>query len=582
MNDVSRREFLRQSLAVAGGIALSGAANAAAPGASDYDIIICGATSAAITAAVQARRMGRSVAIVCPEKHLGGLTTSGLGWTDCKNGDAIGGLAREFYARVWQFYQNPAVWTRQTRESYLAQRIGAQPGPAIDERKRVMWTFEPHAAERVIETWLADEKVPVFRDEWLDRSKGVVKRDDCIMSIAMLSGRVFRGKMFIDASYEGDLVAAAGVRYRVGRDSRQEFDEPLNGVRFAIPGTDRYVSKDGNDYPGVDPYVVPGKPESGLLPGIESESKDPLALGVADAKRLQCFNYRLCLTRTPENQVPFAKPEGYDAREFELAFRILENGGTSGFTTQAMPNHKTDSNAQGRISGDFIGGSFSAAEGWTYGDASYAKRREVNAAHRRYQEGLLWTVQNHPRVPNAARRQIAGWGLAKDEFVDNGNWPYQLYVREARRMEGLAMVTQHHVLREPGYEIKDPIGLGSYSLDSHPVRRIVIDGKVRNEGNFYVYWDKPYSLPYGCIVPRRGDVRNLFAPAALSATHAAFGSIRMEPTYMVLGQSAATAAVLAIEQNVATQDVPYRDLAQRLQADRQILSHDTAPKIKRA
>jgi hypothetical protein len=586
----SRRIFLRQSLAVvAGGCTLplmtemtehnsSSVAQAAslprdtAPYDKDavYDVVIYGGTSAAVTAAVQARRMGKSVVIVCPEKHLGGLTTSGLGWTDSKNGAAIGGLAREFYHRVWQFYNDPAQWHKQTRDSYIAQRIGAQPGPAIDEAKQVMWTFEPHAAERVVEDWLASEKIPVFREEWLDRKKGVGKKGKQITSLTMLSGKHFQGKMFIDAGYEGDLMAAAGVKYRIGRDSAKEFKEPLNGVRFMLKGVDKYHSDE--EYPGVDPYVIPGKPESGLIAGIEGELKGPLPLGEADPQRLQSFNYRLCLTREADNRTPIAKPDGYDENQYELLFRLLAGGSESSFTTQAMPNRKTDSNAQGRMSGDFIGGNFSAKEKWSYSEASYDQRTKILESHRRYQQGLLWTLQNHPRVPDAIRQKLSPWGLAKDEFTDNGNWPHQLYVREARRMVGEAVVTQHHVQLKKGYAVKDSIGLGSYSLDSHVARRVVIDGKIRDEGGFYVWWDKPYPLPYGCIVPKKDDVTNLFAPTTLSATHAAFGSIRMEPTYMILGQSAATAAVLALEKGIAVQDVDYAELQKRLTADGQVLS----------
>lgn len=570
----TRRDFLRRSFAVAGGMLLPAAASRGAAGGADepYDLVIYGGTGAAVTAAVQARRMGRSVALVCPETHLGGLTTSGLGWTDSKNGSAIGGLAREFYHRIWQFYADPGVWTQEMRDVYLARRIAAQPGPAIDEPRQVMWTFEPHAAERVIEAWLAAEKVPVFRGEWLDREKGVIKHGAQIIAIRTLSGKIFRGRMFIDAGYEGDLMAAAGVRYRVGRDSAREFSEPLNGIRFPVQGVDRYYH---GAYAGVDPYVTAGKSGSGLLPGIESEwdgTRAAFPLGEADPQRLQSFNYRLCLTREPKNRIPIARPDGYDERQFELLFRLFAAGEKPGFTTQAVPNRKTDSNAVGRMSGDFVGGSFSVAEGWTYSDASYERRRQVLDAHRRYQQGLFWTLQNHARIPAPVRQELAAWGLSRDEFAENDHWPYQLYVREARRMVGLTTVTQHHVQKKPGYAVSDPIGLGSYSLDSHVIRRIMVDGKIYDEGGFYVWWDKPYPIPYGCIVPQKSDAANLLVPITLSATHAAFGSIRMEPTYMILGQAAATAAVLALQSGVAVQEVDYTALAKRLTADGQRLA----------
>lgn len=575
----TRRDFVRRSALTAAAAAAAlplaaGAESEQEPAAETvYDLVIYGGTSAAVTAAVQARRMGATVAIVCPEKHLGGLTTSGLGWTDSKDGRAIGGLAREFYERVWKHYADDARWTRQTRDSYLAQKVNAQPGPAIDEARKVMWTFEPHAAERVVEAWLAEEKVPVFRGEWLDRGpKGVEKQGARIAAIRTLSGKRFRGRMFLDAGYEGDLMAAAGVPYRVGRDSAREYDEPLNGVRFPIKGVDRYHGEGA--YAGIDPFVTPGDPKSGLIRGVEEvwETGKPQPLGDADPLRLQSFNFRLCLTRERANRVPFAKPEGYDEREYELLFRLLAVGKESGFTTQAMPNRKTDSNSQGSMSGDFVGGNFSAREKWTFSESSYDHRRRVIEAHRRYQLGLLWTLQNHARVPDTQKAKIAPWGLAADEFADNDNWPYQLYIREARRMNGVAVVTQHHVQLKPGFAVKDPIGLGSYSLDSHSVRRVVVNGEIRSEGGFYIWWDTPYPLPYGCILPPKTAATNLLVPVTVSATHAAFGSIRMEPTYMILGQSAATAAVLALRGNVAVQDLSYADLATRLAADRQVLA----------
>jgi hypothetical protein len=554
---------------VAGGVALGGPEiwAAAQTPVQTYDIVVYGGTSAGVTAAIQAARMSKSVALVCPETHLGGMTTSGLGWTDTKSTKAIGGLAREFYHRVWQYYQSTDVWTRQTRESYSRQP--AQVGLAMDEKTQTMWTFEPHAAERVLEQWLAGEKVAVFRGDGLDRKHGVTKSGGRITEIRTLGGKRYRGRMFIDAGYEGDLMAAAGVRFRIGRDSAEEYHESLNGVRFMVPGANRYYSAD--EYAGIDPYVVPGKPSSGLIAGIEGVFEDGPKLGEADS-RLQSFNYRLCLAHAPDQRVPITQPDGYDEQHYELLFRLFAAGQTAGFSDQPMPNHKTDSNDQGRMSFDFIGGDFSATGHWNYSDADDALRRRIVADHRRYQQGLIWTLQNHPRTPEAVRAHLGIWGLAADEFTDNGHWPYQLYVREARRMVGQTVVTEHHVRQERGYKVSDPIGLGSYSLDSHVVRRVVSAGKIRNEGGFYVYWPKPYPIPYGAIVPQRGDAANLLAPVTLSTTHAAFGSFRMEPTYMLLGQAAATAAALALDSRTSVQDVDYNRLRTRLLSDGQVLS----------
>ena len=567
----TRRAFLCQSLGVAGGLSAASISRAA-PNENTYDVVIYGGTPAAVTAAVQVKRMGQSVAIVCPDAHIGGLTISGLGWTDSKNGAAIGGLAREFYHRIWQFYQNPDAWTQQTRDSYIAQKVGAQPGIALDDTKQVMWTFEPHAALHVMENWLNEEKIPVFKNEWLDRGKnGVIKQGAKITAMRTLSGKVFKAKVFIDAGYEGDLMASAKIPHRVGRDAAIDWSEPLNGVRFTIAGVDRYHSADA--YQGVDPYLIPGKPESGFIAGVEGkwdEAQTPL--GAADTKRLQSFNYRLCLTTEAKNRAAFPKPKNYDEKQYELLFRLLATGKESSWTTQAMPNLKTDSNNQGSMSGDFVGGSFSLPEHLTYSSATYGRRKQMLADHRTYQQGLLWSLQNHERVPSELRTRLAPWGLAKDEFADNENWPYQVYVREARRMEGITTVTQHHVQKRPGFSVQDSVGLGSYSLDSHVVRRVVIDGGIRDEGGFYVFWDKPYPIPYGCLVPKSDDCLNLLVPVTVSATHAAFGSIRMEPTYMILGQAAGAAACLAIKQNVSVQTVPYADLAKQLAQDKQVLA----------
>jgi len=577
----SRRDFLASSLVVAGALSLgevradNPAAASSEPEAAplpSYDLVIYGGTPAAITAAVLAKRKGKSVVIVCQETHLGGLTASGLGWTDSKNGAAVGGLAREFYHRIWKAYNDPAAWTLQTRQSYLDQKVGAQPGPAIDEARQVMWAFEPKVAERVMEEWLRTEKVPVFRGERIVRDKGgVIKNGATITAFKTLSGKTFRGRMFMDAGYEGDLMAGAGVSYRVGRDSAAEFDEPLNGVRFRVPGDRGYAD---DEFPGVDPWVVPGKPESGLIAGIEGVWAGSEKAGDADHKRLQSFNYRLCLTTDPRNRVAIAKPAGYDEREYELLFRLLAAAPDekAGFTTEAMPNLKIDANNHGKMSGDYVGGNFSVRNGWDYSDGSYEQRDKMVWAHRTYQQGLLWTLQNHARIPEAHRKRLAAWGLSKDEFADNDNWPYQLYIREARRMEGVAIVTQHHVQQKTGFPVKDSIGLGSYSLDSHEVRRVVMDGKIRGEGGFYVWETTPYPLPLGCILPRKTDATNLLVPVTLSATHAAFGSIRMEPTYMILGQAAATIACLALDKQAApVQDIPYAEIATQLRADGQRL-----------
>lgn len=542
------------------------------PAEGSYDIVVYGGTASSVVAAIEADRQGLRVALVSPDTHLGGLTSHGLGWTDSKQGNAIGGLAREFYHRVWLHYRAPSAWTRVTRDEY-AKRVSAQPGPTIDDGQQVMWTFEPHLAEKVFDDWLDETKVAVFRDEWLDRAPGGVEvSDKRIRKIRTLSGKTFAAKMFIDTTYEGDLMAAAGVTYRIGRDSSKEFDELYNGIFFELEGKRNKDDKCAL----ISPYVVPGDPRSGLIAGLEGELPVGEKTGDAD-KRLQSFNIRLCLSDDPTNRTPIAKPDNYNAADYELLLRLYELGHECGFSTQEMPNRKTDSNNHGVMSLDFVGGSFNVKEGWIYSEASYEKRREIVADHRSYTHGLLWTIMNDPRVPEADRQKWSRWGLAADEFCDNGNWPRQIYVREARRMVGEMMMTMHHVdQKEP---IDDSVGQGSYSLDSHVVRRVVIDGKIRNEGGFYSWRDVPYPVSYRAITPKRGEIENLLVPVTLSATHVAFGSLRMEPTYMILGHSSATAAAIAIKKNIAVQDVPYAELSKTLKEQGQVLYYDT-PAVK--
>lgn len=536
------------------------------PTTQEYDIVVYGGTAAGVVAAIEADRQQMRVALVSPDTHLGGLTSHGLGWTDSKQGKAIGGLAREFYHRVWRHYRDPAAWTRVDRETY-ARRVNAQPGRTIDDEQEVMWTFEPHVAEKIFDDWLKETKVDVYRDEWLDRGPGgVTVHDKRIRQFRTLSGKTFAGKMFIDTTYEGDLMAAAGVTYRIGRDAASEFGEMYNGIFFELEGK---RNKDDKCDP-ISPYVVPGDPGSGFIAGIEGELPPNEKAGDAD-RRLQSFNLRLCLTDDPTNRMPINQPDNYNPADYELLLRLYELGHECGFSTQEMPNRKTDSNNHGVMSLDFVGGSFNMKEGWIYSEASYEKRREIAEAHRAYTHGLLYTIMNHPRVPAEARAKWSRWGLAADEFVDNGHWPRQIYVREARRMVGEMMMTMHHVdHKEP---IPDPVGQGSYSLDSHVVRRVVVNGKIRNEGGFYSWRDVPYPVSYRALVPKRDEIQNLFAPVTLSATHVAFGSLRMEPTYMILAHSSATAAAIAIRENVAIQDVPYDILSRTLKEQGQVLTY---------
>jgi hypothetical protein len=521
-----------------------------------YDVVVYGGTSAGIIAAVQAKRMGKSVVVVAPEKHLGGLSAGGLGFTDTGDKSVIGGLSREFYQRVWSHYDRPEAWKWQKREQYGNKGQGT---PAMDGAQRTMWIFEPHVAEKVFEDFVAEYKIPVHRNEWLNRASGVSKRSGRIVSLTTLSGRTYTGRMFLDATYEGDLMAAAGVTYHLGREAQATYGEKWNGVQTGVLHHRHHF---GVLQGPISAYVVPGDPKSGLLPRISSAP--PGEFGQAD-HRIQAYCYRMCLTDHPENRIPFEKPEGYDPRQYELLLRVFEAGWRETFQKfDAIPNRKTDTNNHGPFSTDNIGMSYD------YPDASYERRRAILQEHERYQKGWLYFIANDPRVPAEVREEMRKWGLAKDEFTDNGGWPHQIYVRESRRMLGTFVMTENELLKTR--PTPDPVGMGSYTIDSHNVQRYVTpDGAVQNEGDIGVSTNGPYSIAYGALVPRRGQADNLLVPVCVSSSHIAFGSIRMEPVFMVLGQSAATAAALAIDGAVAVQDVAYGQLRERLLKDGQIL-----------
>jgi hypothetical protein len=524
-----------------------------------YDVVVYGGTSAAVTAAVEVARMGKSVVIVSPDHHLGGMTSNGLGWTDIGERDTIGGLSREFYNNIYNHYLDASAWTTETRQQYV-NRSGLDP----DTGRQMMFTFEPKVARQIFENMVAEANVPVVAGR-LDRSaNGISMAGNQIQSFKTEAGVTFQGKAFIDATYEGDLLAAAGVSYVVGRESNAQFGEKLNGIQ-----TQRATK---NQLPGgIDPYVVPGNPSSGLLPGVNATAGG--SDGTAD-KRLQAYNYRMVLTNNPANRVPVPQPANYDEANYEILFRAIEAGQTQDFYKyDPMPNNKTDSNNRNGISTDYIGGNYDLETGWNYAEADYASREEMLQAHVDYQMGLVWTLQNHPRVPQAIRNSTSNWGLPADEFTDNGNWPNQIYVREARRMVGDVVINENHVNQLPGYEFADSIGMGGYNMDSHHVQRHVgIDGKVINEGDVQVPpQNGPYPLSYRAIVPQRGEAENLLVPVAVSATHIAYGSLRMEPVFMALGQSAGAAAAIVAGRELPVQDLPYGLLRSRLVRENQIL-----------
>ena len=521
------------------------------------DLVIYGGSSAAVIAAVQAKRMGKTVVVVSPEKHLGGLTSGGLGWTDTGNKAVIGGLARDFYHRVWKHYDRPEAWRWQDRTAYGDRGQGHA---ASDGEAKTMWVFEPHVAERIFENHVAEHGIEVVRDEWLDRRHGVRKEGEQIVSITTLTGNTYPGKMFIDATYEGDLMAAAGVPYHVGREANATYGEQHNGVQVGVLHHRHHFGAVGQP---ISPYRVPGDAASGVLPRI---STVPVGEFGAGDKRVQAYCFRMCLTNVPENRIPFPQPAGYDAGQYELLLRIFATGWDEFFQKfDPIPNGKTDTNNHGPFSFDNIG--FNE----DYPEASYERRREIIAEHAAYQQGLLWFVANDPRVPKSVQDELRTWGLPKDEFTDNGHWSHQLYIREARRMVGAFVMTENELRKKKS--TPDSVGMGSYTIDSHNVQRYITpEGFVQNEGDIGVSTGCPYAIAYGSLVPKRGACGNLLVPVAVSASHIAYGSIRMEPVFMILGQSAATAAALAIDGGTTVQDVSYDRLRERLLADGQVLA----------
>jgi hypothetical protein len=551
-----RRDFLKGALACAAGGLLVPARLAEGRGSQDaeYDIVVYGGTSAGIIAAVAAARKNRSVILLEPSGHLGGLTTGGLGQTDIGIEGTIGGMSLEFYRNIRQYYQNDDAWQYQSWDEFMNRTDRLQEG------SEGMFAFEPHVAKEVYRTMLEDADVPVMMNERIVRgARGIDMRSDRITAIETEAGNTYQARLFIDATYEADLMAMAGVSYTVGREANAKYDETLNGVQKRRAHNHVFAEN-------VDPYVTPGQPESGVLPGVHNG--DPGEDGEGD-HRVQAYCFRLTLTDVPENQVPIEKPSGYDELRYELLFRNFEAGDHRiPWINSPMPNRKTDINNRLAFSTDNIGMNYD------YPDGSYATRSSIIDEHRNYQQGLMWALANHPRVPEQVRSEVGRWGLAADEFTGNGNWTPQLYIREARRMIGEYVMTEQDCRRLR--VVDDPVGLGSYNMDSHNVQRYVTEeGYAQNEGNIEYTPGGPYAISYRSLTPRKAECSNLLVCCnGVSASHISFGSIRMEPVFMVLGQSAANAADLAIAADSAVQDVPYQELRERLQSEGQKLDID--------
>jgi len=493
----------------------------------DVDICVYGGTSAGVIAAYTAKKMGKTVVLIEPGKHLGGMSSGGLGYTDIGNKYVVTGLARDFYRRIGDHYN-----------------------------KLEQWVFEPKVAEGIFNDYVKRAGFSVMYNK---RIVKVNKAGNKLQEIVVenTAGKTaankstIRAKVFIDCTYEGDLMALAGVAYSVGREANSEYNETINGVQLM----------EGHQIPdGIDPYVVPGQPLSGLLWGIGSQQLQ--ATGAGD-KKVQAYNFRITLTNVPENRIAITKPENYDPEKYELLIRLKEKRPWKAlsdvFIWSIMPNGKTDINNKGGFSTDMIG------MNWEYPDADYNKRAMLWKAHEDYTKGLLYFVGNDPRIPANIREEMQKWGYPKDEFTDNHNWTPQLYIREARRMIGELVMTQQYC---QGKEVAaDGVGMAAYTMDSHNCDRLVVNGHAKNEGNVEVGGFGPYPIAYRAIIPKEKEASNLFVPVCLSATHIAYGSIRMEPVFMVLGQSAAVAACQAIDNKIIVQQVNVAAVQRILKAD---------------
>jgi hypothetical protein len=537
-------------------------ANAAPPPEKKkVDVCVYGGTSAGVIASVAAKREGRSVLLIEPVRHLGGMSSGGLGWTDFGNKAVIGGMSLDFY-----------------------RRIGREYG-----RTEAVWTFEPHVAEKAFRDLVGENNLDL--DVLFEHRVVSAQKDGArLMSIALehappqATGAptaaalpnspqvIVSAKVFLDCSYEGDLMARAGVSYAVGRESVDTYGEPLNGIRANTP-KHQFLGP-------VDPYVTPGDPTSGLLPLIQSG--DAGTPGSGD-RRVQTYNFRLCLTREESNKLPIGPPPGYDPNQYELLARHVQSlektGKLDKLSGQApllkidmVTPTKTDINNNGAVSTDYIGMNYD------YPDGDYAIRGRIWNDHLNYTQGLLYFLATDRRIPQHIRTEMGGWGLCRDEFKDTGGWPHQMYVREARRMVGPYVITQADC--EHKKVAQDSVGMGAYNMDSHNCQRIVQNGVVRNEGDVQVSPSGPYPVSYRALTPKKEQCENLLVPVCFSSSHIAYGSARMEPVFMVLGESAAYAACAAIDGRGAVQDIDYAALRKKLVEAKQVLEYTPPAKKK--
>lgn len=524
------------------------------PATGSYDVVVYGGTSAGVTAAVQAATMGKKVLLITAIGHIGGLTSSGLGGCDVNNPKALGGLSKEFFQRVYQYYNQPESWTTdQKREPYFKARNLIWGGK--NEQVGVQWMVEPHVAEQIFSSLLQEAGVEVAFNERLDLKNGVHKKSKKITSLTMESGQQYKGKVFIDATYEGDLMARSGVSFVIGRESNSTYNESRNGILL-----NGHTTKDS-----IDPYIKEGDARSGLLPFVEP--KAPGRNGESD-HRTQAYCYRFTLSTDPGNQLPIEKPAHYNPMWYEMLARRLQQNPklriSDILTLTPIPNKKTDTNHA-----DLVGASYE----WPAGD--YATRDQLAQLHKDYTLGLIWFCANDERVPEVIKKEMRKYGLAKDEFTDNGHFPYLLYIREARRMVSDYVMTEHEYFGKN--TAPESIGLATYRLDTHVVTYYVDEqGIIATEGVPVKIAANTYPVSYRCIRPKAKECTNLLVPGCLSSSHSAYSSIRMEPVFMILGQSAGAAACIAIDENTTVQKVPYEKLKAALIKAKQILSKEEA------
>lgn len=507
----------------------------------DYDVVIYGGTSAGVVAAYQVKKLGKSVLLIAPDGHIGGLSSGGLGETDIGNKQVIGGISRDFYRKLGAVYN-----------------------------KEESWKFEPKEAMKIFLSMISQQQIDVIK---LKKIKSVGKSANKITSLILvntygkevkLSLETVRGTVFLDCTYEGDLLAKAGISYALGRERNEQYGETING--YFLPD---YLKQSGrHQFPdSISPYKIPGDSSSGLLYGISTNKAGKKGHG---DQLIQAYNFRICLTRDSANAIPITKPENYNAENYELLARLIKKQPTFDklqqyFIWSLMPNHKTDINNRGGFSTDMIG----ANHNWP--EADFDERKQIYNEHVAYTKGLLYFYKTDPRIPKPMQDAFQKYGYPKDEYFESNHWSPQLYVREGRRMIGTYVMTEKNCV---GTEVVlDPIGMAAYAMDSHNTQRIVVNGMVKNEGNVEVRGFTPYPISYKSIVPTKLECTNLLVPVSLSASHIAFGSIRMEPVFMILGQSAAIAAVQSINEKKAVQDIDYNVLRTELLKHNQVLTN---------